>query len=197
MSRISINLDYLNDTYANMRMESTASFDFAWDGDLLSVPVPSDILDSERFLYVQNFVVSNSHSAAKQAVFEKRFPGISWKYTANPFQVQSFTSFSSGFSGFSEPFESFSSRLSDTSYPSSKKNTYSQHAPSSRGAQVRNGGGSHTAEKNIRPPRSSTSISSLPLFRQSAVVPQHSSSTKPTTFSTKNTGGWMGSVSTK
>jgi hypothetical protein len=88
---MSINLDYLNDACGNIRMESTSSFAFAWDGDLLSVPVPSDILDSERFLYIQNFVVSKSHSAAKQAVFEKRFPGISWKYTTKPFQVQSFT----------------------------------------------------------------------------------------------------------
>jgi len=145
--------------------------------------VPSDILEHERSLYIRSL---GTPISAKQAVFAARYPGIGWNQQMSPFPAASFTSFSSA-----------GQIWSDMSSPSVKKNTYSPHVASAHGAKGMKHGASRTEAKNTRPPQSSTSTASLPLFRQTTVAHPPVSSTPPTNVSKKNTGGWMGSVSTK
>ena len=157
-----------------------------------SISVPSDILESERSLYIQGIENTLSQISAKQSVFERRFPGIGWAEQTKPFPARSFSSFVSVSAS-----ASASASSTDTSSPVAKKNTYSQHASSAYGARAKKDAAYHTSAKNTPLPRSSTSTSSSLLFRTPTAVPQHSSSKKPTTVSTKNTGGWMGSTSTR
>lgn len=155
-----------------------------------TLSIPSDIVDSERSLYIQTFAHTQSLISAKQAVFERRFPGIGWAEQAGPFPARSFSSFASASSTDSESG-------TGTSSPVAKKNTCSPHASFAYGARAKKDAVYHTLAKNTRPPQSSTSTASSRLFRTPAAVAPTSSSRKPTTVSTKNTGGWMGSASTR
>ena len=145
--------------------------------------VPSDILEHERSLYILSL---GTPISAKQAVFETRYPGIGWAQQVAPFPGKPFTSFvSSG------------SIWSGTSSPYAKKNTYSPRVSSGHGVQGKKNAVSYTEAKSTRPPQSSTSTASLPLFRHATAAHQPASSKPPTNVSKTNTVGWMGSASTK
>jgi hypothetical protein len=169
-------------------MEPSSSFAFTRDGQLWSVLVPSDILDSERSLYALNFVNTNSHISAKQAVFDKRYPGIGWAYNPTTFPATSFTAAGSFVVSASSIY---------MSSPSEKKNNYSPHASSENATPAKKNAPSHISTKNIRPLLFSTSTTSSHLSPSTTAAYQHSSSKKPMIVSTKNTGGWMGSTSTR
>jgi len=170
-------------------------YPFLWKGRLWRVSVPDEVDDSERWIYVQAFVVyGGSHTAAMQAVLKERCPGIGWSsglgapMSFGLVSLASLVSLSNGFFLSS----SLSSSLTDKSYPVSSSNNHSHKLRPPSSARPVKDAVSGTGDRRTPAPLHATSTASRPRAPGSAVAKKPLSKHP----ATPHTVGWMGSSST-
>jgi len=186
-----------------------------WKGRLWRVTVSGEVDVSERWIYVQAFVVSGgSHTAAMQAVLKERYPGIGWSADAGApmsFGLASLASLSNGSSLSSSVDKSYTNGSSlsssvdksytngfslsssvDKSYPVSSSNSRSHKSrPPSSARPVKDAVSGTGGRRTPAPPRA-TSTASRPRAPGLAAVQK----LKPKQPAIPRMVGWMGSSST-
>lgn len=168
-----------------------------WKGRLWRVTDSDEVDVSERWIYVQAFVVSGgSHTAAMQAVLKERYPGIGWSsgleapMSFGLVSLASLVSLSNG--SFQSTALLSSSSFVDKSYPASSSNSRSHKSRPPSSARPVKDAVSGTGDRHTPAPPRATSTASRPRVPGPTVAQK----LRPKHSATPRTVGWMGSNST-
>ena len=175
-----------------------------WGSTLQTIAIPIDLAsadDKSKWTYIQNRIVGSSHREALCAAFQELYPGLGFTGSREkplPYDVAVFGTPAAELYGKPDtsPLNSSDLQLKKSSSPY-PQNTHSHRRPPPSTSQPSTHGGSGTKVPDRRPPLSSISTPSQPLFRRPVVGSPLRPLQRPMPSATANKAGPPAAIATR